>query len=57
MCYTVAQSICTHYSSLSGRPDIFLGSTTQKNQVQNIDLKNRVIVIQKEKKQPGLFSF
>ena len=22
----VAQSICTHYSSLSGRPDIFLGS-------------------------------
>jgi hypothetical protein len=23
---TVAQSICTHYSSLSDRPDIFLGS-------------------------------
>ena len=26
----VAQSICTHYSSLSGRPDIFLGSGTLK---------------------------
>ena len=36
---TVAQSICTHYSSLSGRPDIFLGSGTKKNQVQNMDLK------------------
>ena len=27
---TFAQSICTHYSSLSGRPDIFLGSGTLK---------------------------
>ena len=26
----VAQSICTHYSKLSGRPDIFLGSGTLK---------------------------
>ena len=25
---TVVQSICTHYSSLSGRPDIFLGCGT-----------------------------
>ena len=24
------QSICAHYSSLSGRPDIFLGSGTLK---------------------------
>ena len=27
---TIAQSICTHYSNLSGRPDIFLGSGTLK---------------------------
>ena len=26
----LAQSICTHYSNLSGRPDIFLGSGTLK---------------------------
>ena len=26
----VAQSICAHYSSLSGQPDIFLGSGTLK---------------------------
>ena len=31
MNYIVAQSICTHYSSLSGQPDIFLGSGTLKN--------------------------
>ena len=30
MVKTVAQSICTHYSSLSGGPDIFLGSGTEK---------------------------
>ena len=36
---SIAQSLCTHYSSLSGRPDIFLGSGTLKNQVQNMDLK------------------
>ena len=56
---TVAQSICTHYSSLSGRPDIFLGSGTgkksgpKKSRVQ----KNQVIVIQKEKRPDCLFSF
>ena len=54
-----AQSICTNYSSLSGRPDIFLGSGTgkksgpKKSRVQ----KKRVIVIQKEKKPDCLFSF
>ena len=57
-----AQSICTHYFSLSGPPDIFLGSGTlrkrskiwvAKSRVQ----KTRISVIQKEKKQPGLFSF
>jgi hypothetical protein len=42
----IAQSICTHYSNLSGRPDIFLGSGTlkksgpQKSRVQ----KNRVFI-------------
>ena len=57
--YTFAQSICTHYFSLSGRPDIFLGSGTgkksgpKKSRVQ----KNRVIVIQKEKRPDCLFSF
>ena len=29
-CYPFAQSICTHYSSLSGQPDIFLGFGTLK---------------------------
>ena len=53
---THAQSICTHYSSLSGRPDMFLGSENFKK-VKNMGCKkqgakNRVIVIQKEKKQP-----
>ena len=60
--YTIAQSICTHYSSLSSRPDIFLGCGTLKNQVQNMGLKkqgakNRAIVIQNPKRQPDLFSF
>ena len=31
---TIAQSICTQYSSLSGQPDIFLGLEQEKNQVQ-----------------------
>ena len=60
--YIFAESICTHYSNLSGRPDIFLGSGTfkksgtllfAKSRVQ----KNRVIVIQKEKRPGCLFSF
>ena len=59
---TVAQSICTHYSNLSGRPDIFLVSGTfkklgtllfAKSRVQ----KNRVTVIQKEKRTGCLISF
>ena len=33
------QSICTHFSSLSGQPDIFEGLEHKKNQVQNMDLK------------------
>ena len=60
--HTIAESICTHYSNLSGRPDIFLGSGTfkksgtllfAKSRVQ----KNRVIVIQKEKRPGCIFSF
>ena len=48
--HTVSQSICTNYANSSGQPDIFLGSGTLKNQVQNMDLKKaeckkRVIVI------------
>ena len=38
--HTVAQSICTHYSSLSGRPDIFLGPGTLKK-VQNMSCKKQ----------------
>ena len=53
---TFAESICTHYSDLSGRPDIYLGSGTfkksgtllfAKSRVQ----KSRVIVIQKRRDQ------
>ena len=56
------QLICTHYSNLSGRPNISLGYGMFKNQVQNMDpekqgAKNRVIIIEKEKRLPGLFSF
>ena len=56
------QSICTLISNLSGRPDICLGSGTLKKlgpkyRVQKAGCKNRVIVIQKEKRQTGLFSF
>ena len=43
-----AQSICTHYSSLSGRPDIFSGSGTFKKKVQNMVQKNQGHSIQKE---------
>ena len=58
----IAESICTQYSNLSGRPDIFLGSGTfkklgtllfAKSRVQ----KNRVIVIQRENRPGCLFSF
>jgi hypothetical protein len=55
----VAQSICTHYSCFENmgrfvtlkKPDPKYGP--EKSRVQ----KNRVVVIQKEKRQPGLFSF
>ena len=59
---TIAESICTQYSKLSGQLDNFLGSGTfkklgtlliAKSRVQ----KNRVIVIQKEKRPGCLFSF
>jgi hypothetical protein len=54
-----AQSICTPYSKLSGRPDILLGSGTLKKSGPKKSRvpKNRVIVIQKENRKPGLFSF
>ena len=57
--YSLAQSICTHYSKLSGRPDIFLGSGTLKKlgPKKSRVPKNRFIVIQKENRQTGLFSF
>jgi hypothetical protein len=60
---TLAKSNCTHYSTLSGPPDISLGfGTLKKNQNQNTDFKKvgskkRVIIIQKVKRQPGPFSF
>ena len=49
-----AQSICTHYSSLSGWSDIFLGSGTLKNRskiwiAKGRVQKNRVIGIQKRR--------
>ena len=49
----VAESICTYYSNLSGRPDIFLGSATFKKSgtllfAESRVQKNRVIVIKKE---------
>ena len=60
--YLLDQSIYTLIFNLSGGPDIFLGSGTLKNQVQNMGwkgqgTKNRAIVIQKERRQPNLFSF
>ena len=56
---TVAHSICTHYSCFENMgwfvtlKKIRSKIWTWKKQVA----KNRVIVIQKEKRQPGLFSF
>ena len=47
--YIGAQSICTHYSSLSGQPDIFLGSGTgkksgpKKYRVEKPDYKDKAI--------------
>ena len=51
------------YSSICLSGHCFIGLWPWKNQVQNMDLKKagckktRVIVIQKEKRQPGFFSF
>ena len=57
----IAQSICTHYSKISGRPDIFLGSgdfqKVLRHGSQKVGCKYRVIVTQKEKRQPGLSFF
>ena len=58
--YKLAESICIYYSTLLVRPDIFLGLGTLKK-VQNMNCKHRVqknlvIVIQKENRQPNLFS-
>ena len=56
---TLAQSICTHYSSWSGRPDIFLGSVTLKKGpkygLQKVGWKKGSLLL--KKRQPGLFSF
>ena len=50
---SIAQSICTHYSCFENMKKIRSKIWTWRTQVA----KNRVIIIQKEKKQPGLFSF
>ena len=39
---SILQSICTHYSTLSGRPDIFLGSGTFKKRSKIWVAKSRV---------------
>ena len=49
--------VCTHHSSLSGRPEIFLGSGTLKKKVQNMGCKKQgaktgLLLFKKEKKQP-----
>ena len=59
---TVAQSICTHYSSLSGRPDIFLGSGTLKKPglkygVQKAGCKKQGHCYSKREEAAALFSF
>ena len=59
---THAQSICIHYYSISGRPDIFLGSGTLKK-VQNMGCKKQgakkpgSLLLKMKKRQPGLCSF
>jgi hypothetical protein len=52
----LAQSICTHYSCFENQGQFVKKSGNllfEKNRVQ----KTKAIVIQKEKTQPGLFSF
>ena len=62
MLNTVANSICKHYSNLSGRPDIFLWSWTLKKQgpkygVQKTGCKKQGHCYSKREEAAGLFSF
>ena len=52
--YVIAQSICTQYSCFENQGRFV---TLKKNRAKNRVQKTKVIVIQKEKRQPGLFSF
>ena len=60
---TVAKSICTHYSNLSGRPDIFLGSETLKKKlgpkygVQKAGCKKQGHCYSKREEAAAFFSF
>ena len=59
---TAAESICTHYSNLSGWPDIFLGSETLKKQgpkygVQKAGCKKQGHCYSKREEAAALFSF
>ena len=59
---TIAQSICNHYSSLSGQPDIFLGSGTLKKGpiygLQKSRAQKTGPLLKKIEKRPGcLLSF
>ena len=58
----IAVSICTHYSNLSGQPDIFLGSGTLKKQgpkygVQKAGCKKQGHCYSKREEAAALFSF
>ena len=58
----VAESICTQYYNLSGRPDIFLGSGTFKKQgpkygVQKAGCKKQGHCYSKREEAAALFSF
>ena len=59
---SIAESICTLYSNLSGRPDIFLGSGTLKKQgpkygVQKAGCKKQGHCYSKKEEAAALFSF
>ena len=59
---TLAESICTHYSNLSGQPDIHLGSGTLKKQgpkygVQKAGCKKQGHCYSKIEEAAALFSF
>ena len=60
--HVIAESICTHYSNLSGRPDIFLGSGTLKKQgpkygVQKAGCKKQGHCYSKREEGSCFFSF